>query len=91
MNRSPSSGNTRQTNADTIVTGPQAAFLVKTGMRDAANYTETRVLSATEFAIQSARPVPWFQRNPIAQGVKSTNSAPGPKDKFITRQGNNQL
>ena len=83
--------NMKATPSDELVTGAQSQFLIHPGMRDAANYTNTKVLPATLFAIQSAYPVPWYNRNPIAQGVKAPGFWSGPKQAPIARQGNNQL
>lgn len=89
--KSVTPGNQRAAGYEGIVTGSSAAFLVKNGMRDAANYTKTKTQPATLWHIQPERPTPWYNRNPIAQGVHEVGGGwTGAKQAPTVRQGNNQ-
>ena len=84
--------NHRNPGYEGIVTGQNAEFLVTHGMRDAANYTKIKTQSATLWRIQSERPTPWYNRNPIAQGVHETGGSwTGPRQEPNDRQGNVQV
>lgn len=92
MRKANYSAANRRGTGEQLVSGKQADFLVKTGMRDASNYTNIKIQDATLWNITSARPTPWYNRNPIAQGVHETGGSwTGPKQTPTDRQGNNQL
>lgn len=79
-------------NYNGMIVAPMGDFLVRRGMHDAQNYTQTKEESATLYRIDPERPTPWYNRNPMAQGVhQMSGSKGGSKVLFQARQGNNQM
>ncbi len=89
--RPPSAGNVKPPNYIGLVTPDMAAFDVYFWQRDVNALSISKTLPAELYRIDSAYPVPWYNLNPISQGIKQMSNNRYQDTSVNDREGSNRV